>query len=709
MSRCTRWVDKGVIECKQWADRWTRRCQDWAAVGRQVCDEWADQGYNQCNHWEETWEKRCDDWDDRCCDWWPCSWGCKLITWVCVGWTWVSSWVCTAWVWVANWVCKAWYTVVEWVCVAWFWVLEATCTVWSWVAKLVCVAWDTARCAIVAVITGILVLARRRQRRIRHVFVIMLENRSFDHMLGVSAMRGRDAVSGQPTTIDNLVGNPHQNIDPLDGTAVQAGPPADFALSTADGDPGHEFHDAVEQLAVTGSAYPYSPIQQYPPIDMSGFVANYRGRGSTAPSKAMNVYLPDQLPILNALAREFAVCDRWFSSMPGPTWPNRLFVHASSSAGLDDSPSSFDVVTTTLLDGYRFDNGSIYDRLEDRCLDWLVFEGDETPQVMSLSGMTYNALQGRFRDFEDFRDSVNDRNFPASYTFIEPDYGNILPWTPEDYTCGTSQHPLDDVTRGEKLLKAVYEAVRNSPHWESSLIVVTYDEHGGFYDHVEPPRTVHPGDSITDNENNHNDFDFTQLGVRVPTVIVSPFIPRGTIDHTPYDHSSVVKTVGQLFGFGPLTERDRQANSFAHLLSLTEPRTDAPAQLPAAANSGIRCTGDDDIFASKVAADARGLMVGRGEDAPRPGSSEREAGDGRPVEPKLRGIMHVALLRQLSVAPISERDRILQRFLAIRTNVEAKRFIAEATDFVRAYKLVHPIDKPWLRGRRNVSPEQGAR
>jgi phospholipase C len=697
MSRCTRWVDKGVIECKQWADRWTRVCQDWAAQGRQQCDQWADEGYNQCDQWEEVWDKRCDDWDKDCCDWWPCSWGCEIISWICVAWSWVSSWVCRAWVWVSKWVCKAWYTVIEWLCVGWLWLVEAVCIVWSWVAKLVCIAWDHTLCAINAIVAaiGAIFSRKRRQRRIRHVFVLMLENRSLDHMLGITQIRGRDAVSGQPTTLKNLIGNPQQNIDPGTGNPVMAGPPADFALSTADKGPGHEFHDTLEQLAGADAPYPFSNAQQYPPIDNSGFVANYRDIGSAAPHKAMNVYAPEQLPVLNALAQEFAVCDWWFSSMPGPTWPNRLFVHAASSAGLDDSPSDWDTATTTLIDGYRFDNGTIYDRLEDRCMDWLVFEGDELPQVLSLSGMNLNALQGRFRDFEDFRDSVNDPNYPASYAFIEPSYGNILPWTPADFTCGTSQHPLDDVTRGEKLIKEVYEVVRNSPHWESSLIVITYDEHGGFFDHAPPPRTVHPGDSITDDENNHNDFDFTQLGVRVPTVVISPFIAKGTIDHTTYDHSSVVKTVGELFGFGPLTERDRHANSFAHLLSLAAPRTDAPTELPAAANSGLRCTGDDDAFASKVAADARGEMVGRrGDEAA--SVAEAEA----PTDPALRGFMQVALRRHLSVAPIAERDAIIDRFLRIRTNLEAKRYIAEATEFVRAYKLVHPMEKAWLRGRR---------
>jgi phospholipase C len=554
MSTCTQWVDKGVIECKQWADRWTRGCQDWAENVRRVCDGWADEGYSRCDRYEDQGYDSCSSWSQSCSDWlpWPLSYLCDVFEWVCDAWVWVSHVVCVVAVWVSKWVCKIWAYIVEYVCVAWFWLVEAFCTVWSWVAKLVCIAWDKTRCLLVGigeVIAGLFGRRPRRRRKIKHVFVLMLENRSFDHMFGFSDIRGSDASTGLATQINNLIGNPAQNIDPVTGNPVFAAQPADFALSSEAHDPGHEFHDALEQMAGAGAVY--TPGGPYPPINNSGFVANYRDGGAPFPEKVMQVYASEQLPILNALAGEFAVCDNWFSSMPGPTWPNRLFVHAASSAGLDDSPGTWDTVTTTLIDGYRFDNGTIYDCLEDKCLDWLVFEGDETPQVFSLSGMNFNALQGRFRNFEDFRDSVNDKAFPASYSFIEPNYGNIMPWTPEDFTCGNSQHPLDDVTRGERLIKDVYEAVRNSPHWESSVIIVTHDETGGFFDHVAPPPAVHPGDSITDNENNHNNFDFSQTGSRVPAVVISPWIPRNRIDHLVHDHSSVVKTIAELFSLAP--------------------------------------------------------------------------------------------------------------------------------------------------------------
>lgn len=696
MSTCTHWVDKGVIECKQWADRWTQRCQDWGSRTRRVCDEWKDEGYQACDRYEDHGYESCSSWSKTCSDWlpWPLSYICDAFEWVCKAWVWVSHWVCVAFVWIAHWVCKGWSYLVEWFCVAWFWVMEAFCTVWSWVAKLVCIAWDNIRCALVAlgeVVASMAGRRPRRRRRIRHVFVLMLENRSFDHMLGVSDIAGTDAVTGLPTRIDNLLGNPQSNPDPAGGD-IAAAPRADFALSSEVGDPGHEFDDVLAQL--TGATWPSGGMPGYPPIDNAGFVANFRGRGSSDPSATMRCFEPDQLPILNTLAREFAVCDRWFSSMPGPTWPNRLFVHAASSAGLDNSPGTWDTVTTTLIDGYRFDNGTIYDRLEQKCLDWLVFEGDETPQVFSLSNMNLNALQGRFRDMEDFRDSVNDPQFPASYSFIEPHYGNIMPWTPEDYTCGTSQHPLDDVTRGERLIKDVYEAVRNSPHWESSLIIVTYDENGGFFDHVVPPPTVHPGDSVTDNENVHKHFDFTQTGTRVPAVVISPWIARGTIDHLEHEHSSVLKTLSELFSLGTLTERDRSANSLTHLLSLEVPRTDAPTQLPDVAESGWRCTGDAPV--DEPGSASSGLRSREQWEAERRAHQAvvRQL-EAREPEPSIRGFARVALRRYLSLAPIGKRDAILERFMRIRNSYQARVFIREARDAIRLHKQELPRRDAW--------------
>jgi phospholipase C len=137
---------------------------------------------------------------------------------------------------------------------------------------------------------------------------------------------------------------------------------------------------------------------------------------------------------------------------------------------------------------------------------------------------------------------------------------------------------MDDVYGGEHLLASVYAAIRNSPYWNTSLLIITYDEHGGFYDSVAPPAAPAPGDNPDYGYNKHG-FNFDQYGVRVPAVIVSPLIPAGTVDHTLYDHSSVPKTLECLFGLSPLTQRDDSSNDVVHLLSRSAPRQDCPTSL----------------------------------------------------------------------------------------------------------------------------------
>ena len=215
---------------------------------------------------------------------------------------------------------------------------------------------------------------------VEHVFVLMLENRSLDHMLGFARRDGVDAITGEPTTLEGLTGSESNRLPSGEEIRVSTGAP--YSLSI---DPGHEFDDVLEQLCGPGARYP-GPNGGYPPIDNSGFVSRLaaqlaRTKAQGDPSVVMKAFRPDQLPVMHALAAEFTVCDHWFSSLPGPTWPNRCFVHAGSSAGMDDSPSILRSATA-LLEGYKFSNGTIYDRLDEQGLPWTVVEGDALPQVL---------------------------------------------------------------------------------------------------------------------------------------------------------------------------------------------------------------------------------------------------------------------------------------------------------------------------------------
>ncbi len=488
------------------------------------------------------------------------------------------------------------------------------------------------------------------QDRIKHVFVVMLENRAFDHLLGLSHLQGIDAVSGQPTTLDGLNASNDWNLDPH-GKKVVASSPADWTMPF---DPGHEFTDVQEQLCGAGGTYPH--------ITTSGFVTNYSKIDPANPGEIMKCYALDQLPVLTTLAQEFAVCDHWFSSMPGPTWPNRFFVHAASSAGLDHSPTPQTMAEAILFRGYTFENGTIYNRLDKANLGWTIYKGDAFPQSLAISGMNIRALQGYFKDFKDFSGDLHTPGYATTYAFIEPNYGHALVG---DFTCGDSQHPKDDVTRGERLLKTIYETIRN---WENSVLIITYDEHGGFYDHVPPPQTVAPGDATTDPANDLYHFDFRQLGVRVAAVIISPLIPRGTIDHTVYDHTSVLATVESIFGLQPLTERDKHANTLNHLFSLATPRTDAPTTLPAPAGSGIECPGDPGASA------ATKLLV---TDA----APARE-----PVPSSLQGFLQVAFLRDVQASPQEEQESRTTRYLQIKTHLEALQYMEEVRQKVEPPK-----------------------
>jgi phospholipase C len=309
-----------------------------------------------------------------------------------------------------------------------------------------------------------------------------------------------------------------------------------------------------------------------------------------------------QLPVINALAREFAICDFWFSSLPGPTWPNRFFVHGASSAGMDRSPELGEEVEWETYHGFEYGNGSIFAALNAAGHGWRLYQdkdnafsdhpsgvaqGGWISQVAALKGVSLLDVHSLTKFEQDLNESggaVYRQRYP--YTFIEPNFGASFfsPQPPAPgprYIGGSSQHPEDDPYGGEGLIKFVYETIRNSPLWTTSLLVIVYDEHGGFYDSVSPGAAVPPADPIPAGQQGLNcyGFDFAQLGVRVPAVVVSPFIPRGTVDHTVYDHTSVLATVERMLGMAPLTERDKAANDVWHLLHGAA-RLDCPERLP---------------------------------------------------------------------------------------------------------------------------------
>ncbi|WP_183558948.1 alkaline phosphatase family protein [Mucilaginibacter sp. SP1R1] len=476
---------------------------------------------------------------------------------------------------------------------------------------------------------------------ISNVFVLMLENHSFDHLLGFSGITGNDAETGKPTTLDGLTGN---ETNTYQGTVYKTQPGASFSMAA---DPGHEFSDTLLQL--TGSKQTYNPANGYPAINNNGFVQDYAGGAPGGqPQDIMNCFSPEQLPVLNALAREFAVCDRWFSSLPGPTCPNRFFIHAGSSGGLDHSPDTAQILAWETISGMNFQHGTIFDQLRTKYDDGFRiyrdnkgFVTDIFPNVAQLRGI--NSIQTH--SMTNFAADVTDPAYDSCYTFIEPSYGDVIGNT---YKNGSSMHPMDDATHGEALIKTVYEAIRNSPHWPKSLLIIVWDEHGGFYDHVPPPAATAPADQVLHGSMNRFGFDFKQYGVRVPAVVISPLIPKNIIDHRIYDHTSVLKTLHGLFLTEPMTERDRNANSLEDLLlKLDAPRTDTPITLPNPASS--------DLLFAAAAADNLLLPANQG---------------------SLPLFLHAALRADLDTATNAEDENIIRaEFSRIRTRGDAEAYL----------------------------------
>ena len=488
---------------------------------------------------------------------------------------------------------------------------------------------------------------------ITNVFVLMLENRSFDHMLGFSGITGQDATNGQATSIRGLTGT-EANSYGGSSFAVIAGAAEAMPL-----DPGHEFADVLEQLAGAGATYVSAA---YPPINNSGFVSDYvdsqtsgEGGATTNFGEIMQCFSAAQLPVLNALAREFALCDSWHCAIPGPTWPNRLFACAASSDGLDHSPTTAEILSWETVDGVTFEHGSLFDALGKKSASsWRIFSGDLFPMVAALKGVTLADIS----HFDEFAAQVSQPQYPWLYTWIEPNYGDVAAGTVKG---GNSQHPRDGVSAGEALIKATYEAIRNSPHWDTSLLIITWDEHGGFYDHIAPPPATAPGDTQAGSKYNRFGFTFDQYGVRVPAIIVSPRIPRNTIDHRLYDHTSIAATIAAAFDLKSLTARDAVANNVLPLLSLPGARNDTPATLP------------DAIAAPATQAEPPGSVA-----APDMNSTV-DAGS-------LPLLVHVAMRHDISTSPTSEKHAILARVQSIQTRQQAADYIAEIRTRVQAAK-----------------------
>ncbi len=411
---------------------------------------------------------------------------------------------------------------------------------------------------------------------ISKIVVLMLENRSFDHMLGfLYTAQGNVSPAGQPYA--GLTGN-ESNPDDT-GAAVtvsQLGPATPNVYFMPGADPGEGYMATNDQLF--GSEQGPASSSAVPPCQ--GFVTDFAytlGWQSKSPtwsvlpgtvaSDIMGCFTPEALPVLSALATSYAVCDQWFASVPTETLPNRAFACSATSQGhMDDKTRTFT-------------SPSIFGLLGQNNVTWGIYGYDAEPLTKSTFTDVAGAANGTIGKFPDFQSAAAAGSLP-SFTFLEPSWAST----------GNSQHPNYDVALGEQLIHDVYEALRGGPDWPATLLIITYDEHGGCFDHVPPPSGATP----PDNDAGEFGFDFTRFGVRVPAVLVSPLIQAGTVFRvpagtTPIDHTSILKTVQQRWNLPSLTARDAAAPSLAPVLTLTTPRADdalAGVTVPVSSGTG---------------------------------------------------------------------------------------------------------------------------
>ena len=396
---------------------------------------------------------------------------------------------------------------------------------------------------------------------IKHIVVLMLENRSFDNILGMT-------FEPDVTRVNNYY-PPGDNAFPVPIEAFNISGRNVFSASIPTPDPGEFFQYMNQQIFGLKEPLPVnspSPTEPGPLGPMGGFVQNYYTAltdydyPTLLLPTIMNQYSKEQFPVSTALGKAFAVLDTYHASAPCQTMPNRCFAEMGTALGFVNN-DSYDGTYNKGHPNAPYFGPTIFNHIDATDgVDWRVYFGD-FPLTLTMFDSWIGLLEDKFHFFDQFQQDVASNRLPA-YSWIEPAY-QLFP---------TDNHPPHDINLGEYLLQKVYNALRsNQEIWESTLLIVTYDEHGGCYDHVFPPCAVPDG--------NNPLFSFNRYGVRVPTLLISPHIKAGTVgtpdaaaDNPPvYDHTSILSSVRKCFNLKapPLSEREAKAHDFSAFLTLS--------------------------------------------------------------------------------------------------------------------------------------------
>jgi phospholipase C len=359
--------------------------------------------------------------------------------------------------------------------------------------------------------------------QIKNVIVAVLENRSFDNLL--SGLGAKAEVAHNETNPDGL-GHDIRRY-PAEGGCTNP-------------DPRHEWSDA--HLAFAGGR-------------MDGFVA-------ASGCHAMSYYTEEQLPVLYRLANTFAINDHYFSSVMGPTWPNWMFLFAATSCSRAQN-------TDVRLTMCGEDVPNIFRALERKHISYGIYHESNLFSVGVLIGVYPLA---KVQDSVDFAAAANAGTLPE-VSIVGASTGEAVPLTPPE----NDDHAPSNVFAGDQFLLRLVRTVTNSPQWESTALFITFDENGGFYDHVPPPKACDPA---TDDGDQRSDYQFDRYGFRVPLVLISPYARTHYVSSLPADHTSITRFIEHWKGLGAFTKRDANAWPLLDMFDFEHPPDTTKPDLP---------------------------------------------------------------------------------------------------------------------------------
>ncbi|KAK6610824.1 hypothetical protein H4I96_02422 [Botrytis cinerea] len=398
--------------------------------------------------------------------------------------------------------------------------------------------------------------------RIKNVVVLVEENRSFDTFAGgLSYNPSIDGLLHHNYCNSMNASNPGQKAD------VCAGPRAN---DVAADDPNHSISGVnMQRMVLLCPDYQTTFFTTYHPSgkqseSMRGFVTEqsitYSTLNKTRAAEAINYYTPEQVKVFNTMAENFVLFDR-----------------CGTSHGHGKNDNAFNV--------YGLPVKSIFEQLSENDITWMNYQNSTMGPGLGFNPdaafynwtLTSGAYETNIAPLTKFYEDAAAGTLPQ-FTYINPECCSYQ-----------SFHPPSPITSGESFIKGIYEAIRSSPQWNETLFILTFDEHGGFGDHVPPPSNVPAGDDLTYTEKapdgNNMTFDFKRLGVRVPTLLISPWVGKGVVEKKgknkggEYTHTSIIGFLDELWGLDPLTPRVSWSSTFEGLIT-NKLRTDTPVTLP---------------------------------------------------------------------------------------------------------------------------------